>query len=421
MRKKQECINDNSVIRKGKYKKKSSSIKQNSILEYHENKMKGFSTDGIKTSIKQKNKEIDLINKYIESLKEYKGTKIYPMIIDNEIKLINQRDLKHTYKEEENNSDWVTSRLFKFNEKLIKLENEKANLNKPDNKTAYLIDSNALLYNYMMLESEEELLLNNNDRKVDDTEKLNNIIKEKEYLTKEYFKKFFPEKINFQLQFCKSVICKHCNLPYIDNVCEKCGSCGNILDIPDEMSYKELQEYDKKPHFTYEKASHLSDWLRRFTASEGKVIPQEILDKVILESHKSNKKLEDLTEPDVKKYLKKLNLNDYYENVISIINRINKRPPFTLPIELEEKIKIMFSQIQEPFIKYKPPNRKNFLSYSYCLHQFFKILGLPEFSKYFTLLKSYDKLRQQDEIFKKIVAEMALKDTTVNWKFFPTI
>jgi hypothetical protein len=128
-----------------------------------------------------------------------------------------------------------------------------------------------------------------------------------------------------------------------------------------------------------------------------------------------------LTEDKVKKYLKKLNLNEYYDNVIAIINRLNKRPPFTLTTELEEKIKSMFRQIQEPFEKHKPKNRKNFLSYSYTLHKFFQILNLHEFCKYFPLLKSNDKLRQQDEIFKKIVAEMAMKDKTVNWVFYPSI
>ena len=81
----------------------------------------------------------------------------------------------------------------------------------------------------------------------------------------------------------------------------------------------------------------------------------------------------------------------------------------------------MFMQIQDPFEKHKPPKRKNFLSYSYVLHKFFQILGLHEFAKYFPLLKSADKLRQQDEIFKKIVRDMALTDQSVKWVFYPSI
>ena len=42
---------------------------------------------------------------------------------------------------------------------------------------------------------------------------------------------------------------------------------------------------------------------------------------------------------------------------------------------LEDKLKLMFSEIQEPFEKHCPPTRKNFLSYSYVLYKFCELLG----------------------------------------------
>jgi hypothetical protein len=81
----------------------------------------------------------------------------------------------------------------------------------------------------------------------------------------------------------------------------------------------------------------------------------------------------------------------------------------------------MFQQIQDPYEKYKPPSRKNFLSYSYTLCKFFQILNLHEFAKYFPLLKSNDKLRQQDDIFKKIVGHMSEIDKTTKWVFYPSV
>jgi hypothetical protein len=76
--------------------------------------------------------------------------------------------------------------------------------------------------------------------------------------------------------------------------------------------------------------------------------------------------LNTLTEDNIKRYLKKLNLNDYYDNVIGIIDRINGRPPFTLTSEVEDKIKIMFQQIQDPYDKFKPAGRK--ISYRIVIH-----------------------------------------------------
>ena len=49
----------------------------------------------------------------------------------------------------------------------------------------------------------------------------------------------------------------------------------------------------------------------------------------------------------------------------------------------------------------------------------FLILNLPEFAKYFALLKDYGKLRQHDETFRKIVEELARTDDKTNWRFFP--
>lgn len=222
-----------------------------------------------------------------------------------------------------------------------------------------------------------------------------------------------------------SDICEICRVALEDdsgyNVCKSCGVTRNDIHFSKDLSYKELQEYEHKPRFGYEKMSHLEDWLNRFQAKENRVIPQDVLDMIKLELQKERiVDFKNVSESKVKWYLKKLNLNDYYDNVINILNRISGRPPFILTPEIDEKIKRMFSQIQEPFRKYKPENRKNFLSYSYFLNKFFLILKLPEFAEYFPLLKSPDKLRQQDEIFEKVVDYMKDRDSSVEWKFFPS-
>ena len=47
--------------------------------------------------------------------------------------------------------------------------------------------------------------------------------------------------------------------------------------------------------------------------------------------------------------------------------------------EMEEKLRSMFKEIQAPFMKYCPKDRKNFLSYGYVLHKFVELLELDEF------------------------------------------
>ena len=65
-------------------------------------------------------------------------------------------------------------------------------------------------------------------------------------------------------------------------------------------------------------------------------------------------------------------------------------------------------------MKHCPKDRKNFLSYSYVLHKFVQLLGLDEFLACFPLLKSREKLHQQDQIWKKICEEL-------KWEFIKSL
>jgi hypothetical protein len=116
----------------------------------------------------------------------------------------------------------------------------------------------------------------------------------------------------------------------------------------------------------------------------------------------------------VRALLKKLRLNKYYEHVPYIANSLNGVQPPKMPQVLEERLRIMFKEIQDPFDKHCPEERKNFLSYSYVLYKFCELLGEDAFLQCFPLLKSKEKLYQQDLIWKLICKEL-------KWEFIPTI
>ena len=113
--------------------------------------------------------------------------------------------------------------------------------------------------------------------------------------------------------------------------------------------------------------------------------------------------------------MKKLKKNKYYEHIPHIINKLNGIPPPVMSRETEEELRRMFKEIQVPFHKFCPERlRKNFLSYSYVLHKFVQLLELDEFLPCFMLLKSREKLHQQDKIWKDICKYL-------NWQFIPSI
>jgi hypothetical protein len=379
MRKKKETYSSPVYTKKAKTNNKSSRTKH-SILHYHDSKIEEFKND-------KKRKQLQ-----------------------SEISKLKVNDKTND-----------KTKISKLESELNKLKQE---------ETEYLLSTSDILLKYLELEDLEKTYSQEGDNDIKH-EKLLEIHSKKITLTNEYMQKVDPDYIlsanHNEYNISKEdSICINCDVILCAEngfyVCYKCGYCVKGLEESSEPSYKELQDYMYKPQFTYQKETHLDDHLRRLQAKENKVISQEVLDMIILEANKQKiTDLNMLTESTVKKFLKKLNLNDYYDNVIAIINKLNNRPPVVLTTEIENKIKIMFKQIQQPFIKHKPVIRKNFLSYSYILFQFFKILKLDEFTEYFPLLKSADKLRQQDEIFKKIVADMAEIDKSIDWVFYPTI
>ena len=167
-------------------------------------------------------------------------------------------------------------------------------------------------------------------------------------------------------------------------------------------------------YFAYKRINHFNEWLAQFQAKESTDIPEEVYEKILVELKKERiENMCELTPQKLREILKKLKKNKYYEHVPHIINKLNGQPPPIMTRETEEELRRMFKEIQIPFHKHCPKARKNFLSYSYVLHKFVQLLELDEFLPCFPLLKSHDKLVQQDKVWKKICQH-------VNWEFYPS-
>ena len=200
-----------------------------------------------------------------------------------------------------------------------------------------------------------------------------------------------------------------------DLVCDNCGMILATL-ISEELTYREEQETSEKiVNYSYKRENHFNEWLSQFKAQETTTIPPEVIEQLRNELKKIKVKvLDEITHARVRTLLKKLKLNKFYEHVPYITNIISGVKPPSMPQELEERLRIMFKDIQKPFDDNCPPERKNFLSYSYVLYKFCELLSEDKYLKYFPLLKSKEKLYQQDVIWKKICE-------VLHWEYIPTI
>lgn len=217
------------------------------------------------------------------------------------------------------------------------------------------------------------------------------------------------------------IICDSCESQntYIDDlqsdlICMDCGKCI-FTQLENGLTYKEEQEVEKVFNYFYKRENHFNEWLNQFQAKETTNIPDIVFDQLKSDFKKNKiKKLNEITQAKVKASLKKLGHSKYYEHVPYITNLLNGVKPPSMTQELEDKLRLMFQQIQDPFDKNCPDERKNFLSYSYVLYKFCELLSEDEYLPCFPLLKSKEKLYQQDVIWKKICKDL-------QWEFIPTI
>jgi hypothetical protein len=266
-----------------------------------------------------------------------------------------------------------------------------------------------------------EYFSKNDINQIDET-KNENYDEKNKFLSRSNIYEKYMSKIdnNYVVNYENKIdICESCNVEktlFISDgklICFICGEETPILIDSDKPSYKDPPR--EVCYFAYKRINHFNEWLAQFQAKESTDIPQSVYNDIIVELKKERiVNIKDLTPLKLREILKKLKKNKYYEHIPHIINKLNGVPPPVMNRKTEEELRRMFKEIQVPFHKFCPENRKNFLSYSYVLHKFVQLLELDEFLPCFMLLKSREKLQQQDQIWKKICEFL-------KWQYIPSL
>jgi len=242
---------------------------------------------------------------------------------------------------------------------------------------------------------------------------------DKRSLVEQYMSIVEPSYLRPQYQEPQLEQCPYCHiaLTYLVQdgitICNDCGFQELILVEQNKSIYR--QPSKETSHLSYKRINHFNEWISQIQAKESTDIPEEIYEKIIAEIKKE--KIRDkskITASKMRYILKKIQSTKYYEHLNYILGRINNQSAPSFSPELEEKLRTMFKEIQTPFIKHCPKNRKNFLSYSYVLYKFFQLLEKDEYLRFFPLLKNREKLHVQDQIWKNICAEL-------NWQYIESI
>jgi len=194
--------------------------------------------------------------------------------------------------------------------------------------------------------------------------------------------------------------CQDCNIEKILDmaesayICQCCGDSENIILDED----RQIKDYSP-----YKRLNHFREWLNQFQAKQNPDISEQVFIDIVRELNKNRViDLSILNKKNMKIILKKLGYNIYYEHIAYIINKLNNLPPPKITRDMEKLFISMFYKIQDPWEKFKQPDRKNFLSYSYVLHKFCELLELDHLLECFPLHKDPNKIMENDQIWEKI-------------------
>lgn len=297
-----------------------------------------------------------------------------------------------------------------------------------EEKTEYYLENGLLLDQYYSKSSENKTVKTNDITSVlsyfqknDEVEKGDENVSDK--LTDNSIIDYYMSNIDDTCVLNNEIFmndkCKLCNnnmsFGLIDSelVCEKCGYSEDIIINSEKTSYKDPPR--EVSYFAYKRINHFNEWLAQFQAKESTEISEGIYKNIFDEIQKNvNLDIQKIKPKQMKNILKKLGYNKYYEHIPHIINVMSGKKAPSLSRKEEEQLRTLFKEIQIPFSNNCPENRKNFLSYSYVLHKFCELLEYDYLLPYFPLLKSREKLLQQDKIWKLICNDL-------NWQFIESI
>ena len=187
---------------------------------------------------------------------------------------------------------------------------------------------------------------------------------------------------------------------------------------------RNIKEYDtcawpRTAGATYKRINHFNEWLLRTQGLEQRQVPPAVLDAVRRCLTLAGRSLTEKSPPkmvymNVRNALARARYQDFFEHVPQIIEKVVGLSPPRLTEAENKDVRALFMEIQAPFDRVKPPERRNFLSYAYVIFKICELLEIDRILPFCPLFKSVQNQRNADAIWRKICAEL-------NYEYIPTV
>jgi len=318
----------------------------------------------------------------------------------------------------------LTDKLKEINIKIRELKNK---------KKEYFLDNSKYIFEYF----ENKKNISN-----EETNSANNkILNSKNKILNKFFKIKEPTSQEGKIEIGKNIVQKYLSniddsfldmnsYIYATDICKFCHK-GELLPLEDEgvlmcstcyryvpyLIENEKPSYKEPPKevcfYAYKRINHFKEILSQFQGKETTQIPPDVIENIKLQIKKERIEISEITNIKTKEILKKLGYNKYYEHIPFIKDKLGIKPPI-MSSDLEETLCNLFIELQSPYSKFCPDDRVNFLNYYYTAYKLCELLDETQYLDHFPMLKDKEKRVEQDNIWKKICAEL-------NWEFIPTV
>jgi hypothetical protein len=316
----------------------------------------------------------------------------------------------------------LKDKLNEINAKIKELKNK---------KKEYFLDNSKYIFEYFEnkknISNDESNIINTNTNK---NRLLNSFFKIKDPINEEnkqemgknivqkYLSNIDDMFLDINAYIYPTDICKTCFkgelIPLEDEGVLMCNACYRYMPYLIENEKPSYKEPPKEVCFyAYKRINHFKEILAQFQGKETTQIPHDVIENIKLQIKKERIEISEITNVKTKEILKKLGYNKYYEHIPFIKDKLGIKPPI-MSSELEETLCNLFIDLQSPYSKFCPDDRVNFLNYYYTAYKLCELLGEEQYLSHFPMLKDKEKRVEQDNIWKKICAEL-------NWEFIPTI
>ena len=206
--------------------------------------------------------------------------------------------------------------------------------------------------------------------------------------------------------------CIDCNLEMLIDYQQSilvCTNCGLFNYYPVHVTSYNHPMKPSRRKCVYKRYDNFKTILNQFFYGGNRVVPDDIMKTIRNEVHDGTNILYPyeipLTIPILECILKRNKMMKYKNSIYFIFFKLKSQPLPYITITEKDMMLNIFSVVSNIYDKYKPKDRKSFLSYPFVLKQILIVLGKDDYAKYIPQLKTKSRQKELERIWELITKD----------------